>query len=96
MREDIKVDHNEAVTWKQSVTKREEKLVRGEDKNVVITAKEEIRGTLGDLIEGFIDQMVRYKQHSFNIWSQLSHYRKQKENLKQNEGFIYIDFAENY
>lgn len=96
MREDIKVDHNEAVTWKQSVTKREEKLVRGEEKNVVITAKEEIRGTLGDLIEGFIDQMFRYKQHSFNIWSQLSHYRKQKENLKQNEGFIHIDFAENY
>lgn len=66
MKEDIKVDHNEAVTWKQWATKREEKLVRGEEKTVVLTAKEEIRGTLGDLTEGFIDQMVRYKQHSFN------------------------------
>lgn len=96
LREGIKVDHNEVVTWKQWVTKREEKLVRGEKKTVVITAKEEIRGALGDLIEGFIDQMVRYKQHSFNIWNQLTHYREQKENLKQNEGFIHIDFAENY
>lgn len=40
--------------------------------------------------------MVRYKQHSFNIWNQLTHCREQKENLKQNEGFIHIDFADNY
>lgn len=54
LREDIKVDHNEAVTWKQWVTIREETLVRGEENTVVITAKEEIRGTLGDLIERIV------------------------------------------
>jgi hypothetical protein len=59
LREDVKVDYNEAATWKQWVTKREEKMVRGEKKTVVITAKEEIQGTLGDLTDGFIDQMVR-------------------------------------
>lgn len=69
--------------------------MRGEEKTVVITAKEEKRGTLGDLIEGFIDQMITYKQHSFNIWNQPTHYGEQKENLKQN-GFIHIDFSENY
>lgn len=55
LREGIKVDYNEVVIWKQWVIKWEEKLVRGEKKIVVIIVKEEIRGVLGDLIEGFID-----------------------------------------
>lgn len=47
LREDIKVDHNEADTWKQWVTIREETLVRGEEKNCCNNCQGRDKGHIG-------------------------------------------------
>lgn len=76
--------------------KKEKRIVRSEEKEITITMKEQTKGTVGNLLDLFTDQMVRFKIHSFNIGNQLKHYRLTKENLQENEALLHIDFAENF
>lgn len=72
------------------------KIGEGRGKNCCNNCQGREKGHIRRPVKGFIDQMITYKQHSFNIWNQPTHYGEQKENLKQNEGFTHIDFSENY
>lgn len=76
--------------------KKEKRIVRSEEKEITITMKEQTKGSVGNLLDLFTDQMVRFKIHSFNIGNQLKHYRLTKENLQENEALLHIDFAENF
>lgn len=91
-----KFDQNEVTEWFQWKTKKEKRIVRSEEKEVVITVKELEQDTVWSLIDKFHEQLARYKKHEFNITNQLRHYRHLKENLAMNEIMIHIDFAENY
>lgn len=76
--------------------KKEKRIIRSKEKEITITMKEQTKGTVGNLLDLFTDQMVRFKIHSFNIGNQLKHYRLTKENLQENEALLHIDFAENF
>lgn len=73
--------------------KKEKRIIRSKEKEITITMKEQTKGTVGNLLDLFTDQMVRFKIHSFNIGNQLKHYRLTKENLQENEALLHIDFA---
>lgn len=81
------------IEWFQWVSKKEKRIVRSEEKEITITMKEQTKGTVGNLLDLFTEQMVRFKIHSFNIGNQLKHYRLTKENLQENEALLHIDFA---
>ena len=90
------VDLNAKTTWKRWVTTRENRTIKDESKQIMITAKEETEGSVGDLIDTCKDLLVRYKKHTFNIVHQHKQYRNLRQNMKENECLIHIDFAENY
>lgn len=71
-------------------------MIRGEEKEVNLTVKETITGSIHALMDTFSIETKRFKIHSFNTANQTDHYRKIKENLKPNETLIHVDFAENY
>lgn len=87
---------DETVTWQQWNTVKEKRKIRTEIKEVTLTKKETKRGTIAELSDKFQEQIRRYNKHYFNIHNQFRHYREVKNNLKENECFIHIDFAENY
>ncbi|MES9906221.1 MAG: hypothetical protein ABW168_26520, partial [Sedimenticola sp.] len=69
----------------------------GEVKQVTVINKEEEHGTAADLTNEFRRQMSeKYRKHHFNINNQYQHYKYLRENMKPNECFVHIDFAENY
>lgn len=92
----VYIDVNEEIAWSQLVTKKEKRMIKSKEKEIVITVKEETKGTIGYLLDNFHDQMTRYRIHTFNIWNQLKHYKNVKEGMKENEDMIHIDFAVNY
>ena len=92
----VYINVNEEIAWSQWVTKKEKRMIKSEEKEIVITVNEETKGTIGYLLDNFHDQMTRYRIHTFNIWNQLKHYKNVKEGMKENEGMIHIDFAVNY
>jgi len=87
-------DQNEDVVWTEWRTRKENRSVKSEKREITITVKEEIEGKLMDLIDRFSEEMVRFKRHVFNISSQMKHYRDLKSNLQENEVLLHIDFAE--
>ncbi|CAG2232244.1 unnamed protein product [Mytilus edulis] len=82
--------------WFQWKTKKETRLINNQEKEVTLTVKEKVTDSIDCLIDTFSSEMQRFKVHTFNITNQFNHYRKMKENLKENEVLIHIDFAENF
>lgn len=83
--------------WKTKTEKRNIKDGKGlKEKEVSFTVKEQISGTISELSEKFEDQIVRYKKHQFIYRWQYGYLRKRKEDLKENECVIQIDWSENY
>lgn len=56
------------IEWFQWVSKKEKRIVRSEEKEITITMKEQTKGSVGNLLDLFTDQMVRFKIHSFKSW----------------------------
>jgi hypothetical protein len=52
-------------------------------------------GDIGTLIDKSSEDMTEFQVHFFNIENQLKHFRYLKENMKENESLIHVDFAEN-
>ena len=65
-------------------------------KKVTITVKQEMRGTIGDLLDECHSQLGRFKPHYYNIRHQYKFYRTLKRNMMSNECLMHIDFSENY
>ena len=58
--------------------------------------KENIKGTIDELVDKFEKQIDRFKHHLYIFRSQYKYLRTRKLNLKQNECLIHVDFSENY
>jgi hypothetical protein len=88
---------NMTVSWTQWKNVKEERVLKsGEKKDVVLTVKETITGTVDALVDSFHDMLCLYKKHTFNIRNQLHHYRVLQQSMPPTECIIHVDFAENY
>ena len=90
------VDRNSRIQWKQWKTTKEQRQIGDQTKQVTVTSKNNIDGTLNDLIEDTSTLLKRYKNHSFNINHQYAFFRKLIKEASQHDCIIHIDFAENY
>ncbi|KAK0139480.1 hypothetical protein N1851_023799 [Merluccius polli] len=81
------------VQWGMEERQRSE---GGESVVFKITVKKVMESTLGDLVEKWNDQLVKFKRHNFNISQQFAFTRALKAGLSDNECKIHIDFSENY
>ena len=87
---------NDTVTWHAWRAAEKEIVKDGKDKQISVVVKELQSGTVGDLLEVFSSDLLRYKRHFFNIYNQFQYYRGLKSNLKEDECLIHVDFSENY
>jgi len=65
------------------------------EKKMIITVKKELTKTKDDVVQ-FQKKMIQFKQHLFNIRWQYKAYRQLREDLKDHECLIHVDFSENY
>lgn len=98
---DVKLNienQHEQTTWAQwKTTKVCNTFKNGDKKEINIVAKEDENGSVGRLAEFFHDKLrSTYRRHLFNLKNQYKHYRRVRETLKDTEGFIHVDFSENY
>jgi hypothetical protein len=90
------VDRNRSTKWFKWSTKKEQRNIKGNMKMVSLTVKEEIDGTIAELIDETIDLVYRFKKHTFNIQNQYLKYSQLRKGMSQNECMIHVDFSENY
>ena len=88
------------VTWFEWKTKLEKREIKQSGKTIVkcvaITVKEQLVGSIQNLLDKFEDQLERYKQHLFRCRSQYNYYKHRVENLSGSECILNIDFSENF
>lgn len=66
------------------------------EKKAIITVKKELTETENVVVDEFQEKMIKFKQHLFNIHWQYKAYRQVREDLKDHECLIHVDFIENY
>ena len=66
------------------------------DKNYKNWVKKQENGTVGKLIEEFHKALEGIAIHQFNWIHQAQKFRHLKENVKENEMVLHVDFSENY
>lgn len=84
------------VTYAQWGMEERQRVEAGESVSFKITVKKSMESTLGNLIDKFNDQLVKFKRHSFNIRQQFAFSRALKAGISDNECIIHVDFSENY
>ena len=89
-------DNTECVQWYQWCTKKEVRDVKGQEKHVQFTVKEEVEGEVFNLCTDFESSLERYARHLFNIRCQFRHYQNIRNELGNDEAALHIDFSENY
>ncbi|KAK6187258.1 hypothetical protein SNE40_005324 [Patella caerulea] len=91
------LDEVEWCEWQNKVETRKIKVGKREEiKEVKITVKEKVKGSISQLIEQTEMQLDRYRKHMFTIKKQFDYYKKKKESLGKNECLMQVDFSENY
>ncbi len=85
-------------SWRNIKEKRTIALGGGktEDREVRVTKKVLVNGTIDNLKQLFHSQLQIFSKHMFNIKHQYTVYRHYKQTMGANECLIHIDFAENY
>ena len=89
-------DKSAEVAWTQWKSIKEERTIKDKVQQVSLTLKKEEKGTVRELVTGFNEQLKQFKKHQFNICHQYRHYRSLRQQMKDNECLIHIDFSENY
>ena len=89
-------DETDTIVYRQWQTKVEDREIKKEIKQVTITSVVEIESTLGELVNNFEKQLVRFKVHLYNIANQTDYYRTLQSTLEDDDLLIHIDFSENY
>lgn len=97
----VSVDNpTESASWYewQTVNQTKTKNIAGiqQVKEVKVSARVKIDGTIGELVDKFQTDMKSFKVHIFNVKKQNEAYKYIRENLKPEEAVIHIDFSENY
>lgn len=91
-----KWNKNEEVNWAQWQTQKEKRIVKKIEKEVTVTVKKQETGDIGTLLDRFSEGATRFKVHFFNIETKMKHLRYLKENIRENEALIQVDFYEDY
>ena len=89
-------DNTECVQWCKWCTKKEVRDVKGQEKHVQFTVKEEVEGEVFNLCTDFESSLERYARHLFNIRCQFRHYQNIRNELGNDEAALHIDFSEKY
>ncbi|XP_058628850.1 uncharacterized protein LOC131538763 isoform X2 [Onychostoma macrolepis] len=84
---------NNAISLNQRST---ETSTSNEEKAAIITVKKELTKTEDEVVDQFQEKIIKFKQHLFNIRWQYRAYRQLREDLKDHECLIHVDFSENY
>ena len=95
------VTAQDEIWWWEWNSKAEEREKKGDKDNqdkytVHFTIKEKVVGSVDHLVNEFCKDLPKYKKHTYNIKHQYRKYREIRENLKEDEVLLHIDFAENY
>ena len=90
------VDMNEKTTWTKWATIKETRIIKDKPKVVSLMVKQDVEGSIGDLVNECKCLLERYKRHSFNIIHQHHHYRSLQQTMGETECLVHIDFSENY
>lgn len=75
---------------------KEDRIIKGEKKIIKLTKKVTVTSTVKDLKTSLAADISPMKKHVYGITKNLKAKRELKENLKETELMIQIDFAENY
>ena len=58
--------------------------------------KDRKTGTVHELADVFLQDIIRYKKHLYKFRHQFNHYKELRSTLKQHEVLLHVDFSENY
>ncbi|KAI4828351.1 hypothetical protein KUCAC02_022447 [Chaenocephalus aceratus] len=86
----------ELTQWSTETVIREKKNKDGKKDKVPMKITVKKKKVLVDLLEMFQGQLRHFKRHTFNIKSQLTHYRELRKSMTNQECLIHVDFSENY
>lgn len=75
---------------------QEERNIKGTKKNIKRTVKMEIVAPVSEVIDMFKNALPVYKKHVFSMLHQANKLKKVRENLKEGELLLQIDFSQNY
>lgn len=87
---------NRTVSYCQWSRKTETRSIKGKDKLVTSTYKAVHDTDVRGLFNEFESQIVPFMKHVYNMRHQYRTIKSKKENLRQNEMLLQIDFSENY
>lgn len=96
---EIKIDsgsNEDTVQYFQWQVTKEDRIIKGEKKTVKLTKKVTVTSTVKDLKMSLAADISAMKKHVYGISENLKAKRELKDNLKETEIMIQIDFAENY
>lgn len=94
----LRPPNNTEIAFTKWSLEENEKLNDGEvsGKKSTITVKTTVMTTEDALAGEFHDGLLRFRRHVFNIRWQYRAYRQLRENLRNDECLLHVDFSENY
>lgn len=90
------IDLTSPVIYEQWNTERVQVKVKGEDKMCTKTVKKLIQSSKTELYRAFVSDTPKFMQHTANVRHQQDFITLTKQNLKNDELMIHMDFSENY
>ncbi|KAG6443763.1 uncharacterized protein LOC115456138 [Manduca sexta] len=88
--------NEDTVQYFQWQITKEDRIIKGEKKTIKLTKKGTITSTVKDLKMSLAADIPLMKKHVYGIGENLKAKRELRDNLKETELMIQIDFAENY
>lgn len=89
-------DNRDSLTYFTWKSVQEDKIVKGIKKTFKITKKILISSTVNELKIALFEDIPAMKKHLYGIYSYNKLKKELKDNLRENEVMIQIDFSENY
>lgn len=89
-------DNSDTIIYQQWQHVVETRIIKGKEKDIHRTVKVSVKSTIKDLIQAFLDALPKMLQHKFAISHQYQAVAQMKNNLKENEAILHVDFSENY
>ncbi|PZC79665.1 hypothetical protein B5X24_HaOG216064 [Helicoverpa armigera] len=89
-------DDSTETTYKSWTVIKENRIIKGKEKEIRRTVKKEIKITKKTLLLKFIEALDKFLQHQYTITHQYLATTQLKANLSVEEIFMHVDFAENY
>ncbi len=89
-------DRGQPCKWQQWNTIQENRLIKDKVTIVKRTVKQEVNGTVGELVGAYLKIIPSLCLHVFTISHQFNNYSMLKSSLSESTAVIVVDFSENY